>query len=607
MYPYVAFLHDAKNPRAGASARVLIDRFRGAHEHWAPFDEKKGLSLFHAPPAGRSVSATMLPFGRGVILGTIFPKDPHATPRDPIIDAHAADRILRTQGRYLASHFWGGYVAFLTDADGTVHDVLRDCSGKIPCYILAYDAITIAASNIEDLAGLALPPFSLNLRYLAGFFHEAEIAHRDCALSGVNELLAGECMEIRGARTRYFGVWDPRSICREHIVEDFEDARRQVKTVTQACVNLWAAKYDRVVHHLSGGLDSSVVLGCLTRSTHRPLVTCLHIESSGTGENERAFAELAADRAGVELVVRPAYAQHAKYDERMFRLPRAPKPSVAHLGMAIDPDLRNLVPSRVRADATWDGQGGDHLFFESRAMFPAVDYAFRHGVTGDFPGHVRDAIRLSGESYWGVLRSAIYSGLLRSAWHPGHEYRKTAIFLNRELVPDNLADYLWQPWSDDSSDLPPGKRLQIGLLARLIHRHRPIPGLQYAEDHHPLFSQPLIELCLRIPTYVLLRGGVNRALERAAFEDCVPGEVIRREGKGTIAASFMGKIRESMPFVRELILDGVMVRERVIDRSSLEPYLTCNRPLELRVLWPFLSCVAAEVWARKWAAAGWRL
>jgi hypothetical protein len=35
--------------------------------------------------------------------------------------------------------------------------------------------------------------------------------------------------------------------------------------------------------------------------------------------------------------------------------------------------------------------------------------------------------------------------------------------------------------------------------------------------------------------------------------------------------------------------------------------LAANRPMNLRVLWPFLSCIAAEVWARKWADTAWRL
>jgi asparagine synthase (glutamine-hydrolysing) len=115
------------------------------------------------------------------------------------------------------------------------------------------------------------------------------------------------------------------------------------------------------------------------------------------------------------------------------------------------------------------------------------------------------------------------------------------------------------------------------------------------------------ELCLQIPIYTLLRGGIDRALERAAFRDCVPSFIVQRENKGTIAAGFMSKIRESLPFIRDLLLEGVLAQQGIIERSSLVPYLASNRPMTLRVLWPFLSCIAAEVWARKWAAAGWRL
>jgi asparagine synthase (glutamine-hydrolysing) len=380
-----------------------------------------------------------------------------------------------------------------------------------------------------------------------------------------------------------------------------------VRAVTQACVNFWASKYDRIVHHLSGGLDSSAILGCLKDSAYRPHVTCVHLESGGAGESESAFAQLAADAAGVELVVQPGYSRESKYDERIFRLPRASKPSVAHLGVAIESDLRNLIPSQTRAEAIWDGQGGDHLFFQVHSSFAAVDYAFRHGLTGDFSKHLRDSVRLSRSPYWEVLGKSMRLGLFRCHWQPEDEYHGQAAFLSREVVPENIAEYIWQPWLDDSSNLPPGKRWQICLLASLIHRHRPVPGLLYAHQHHPLFSQPLFELCLRIPIYTLLRGGIDRALERAAFRDCVPASIIQRENKGTIATGLMGKLRESLPFIRDLLLDGVLVKERIIERSSLAHYLTANRPMNHRELWPFLSCVAAEVWARKWAASGWRL
>jgi asparagine synthase (glutamine-hydrolysing) len=609
MYRYVAFVRNAQDSHANITTQKEVNQFRQIHRDWILWDEGNGLSLFHAPPPGRSVAAIALPGRRGAVLGTLFPRNLDVSPRgwDPVIDEQCAEKIVRTRGRHLTQEYWGGYVAFLANRDGTLHHVLRDCSGKLPCFVIAYGDFSIITANIEDLSCLSLPAFSINSRYLAGFFYNAEFVQRECALNEVNELLAGECLEVKGAQAKQFALWDARAICEEHVVEDFEDAVRQVRTVTQACVDFWASKYDRIVHQLSGGLDSSVILGCLKESAYRPLVTCLHQEFSGTGESEAALAQLAADAAGIELIVQPGYSRHSKYDERILRLPRAPKPSVAHLGIAIESDLRNLIPSQSRAEAIWDGQGGDHLFFQVHSAFGAVDYAFRHGVTGDFPRHVRDAVRLSRQSYWGVLRKSIQLGLFRSDWQPEDEYDRQATFLNPEVLPRNIVDYVWQPWTEDMSNLSPGKRWQISLLACLIHRHRPVPGLQYADQHHPLFSQPLVELCLRIPVYTLLRGGIDRALERAAFRDCVPLSIIRRENKGTIATAFMSKIRESLPFIRDLLLDGVLAQERIIERSSLEPYLAANRPMNHRVLWPFLSCIAAEVWARKWAAAAWRL
>jgi asparagine synthase (glutamine-hydrolysing) len=608
VYPYVAFLRNVRESHDVDSVRTLIGKFRLSHPEWKSLDGGEGLYLFHLPPPGRSVSAVELPLRKGIILGTLFPKDLEISPGawSPVIDERLAEEIVRTRGRHLTTNYWGAYIAFLNDRGRTCY-VLRDCSGKIPCYAISHGEITIMTSNIEDIAGLVLPSFSINPRYLAGFIYEAELSQRECGLNEVTEVLAGECLELSDGGSRQFSVWDPRIICRERALEDFEDASRQVRRVTQACVDFWASKYDRIVHQLSGGLDSSAILGCLKKSAYCPLVTCLHLESGGADDNDRVFAELAAKEAGVELVIQPGYSQNARYDERIFRLPRAPKPSVANLGLTMNSDLRNLVPARSNAEAIWDGQGGDHLFFEPRSPFGAVDYAFRHGITGDFPQCVRDAVRRSRLSYWTVLERSVRLGLLRGHWHPEDQYHREATFLNPAIVPTNIAGYVWQTWSEDKSDIPPGKLWQISLLACLIHRHRPVPELQYAAEHHPLFSQPLVELCLRIPIYTLLRGGIDRALERAAFRDVVPGPIIRRENKGTVAISAMSKIRECLPFLRELVLDGVLVRERIIDRSALEPYLAGNRPMNNLMLWPFFSCIAAEVWAQKWAAAAWRL
>ena len=504
-------------------------------------------------------------------------------------------------------NFWGGYVAFLTNPDVNEHYVLRDCSGRIPCYSVACEDVTVVMSNIEDLAGLALSSFSVNKEFLAGFIYDAEFANKDCALNEITELLAGECLEVTSRGVTQLPVWDPRMVCRVRSIENFDDAARQIRSTTQACIDLWASRYDRIVHLLSGGLDSSVVLGCLKDSPNSPTTTYLHYAMEGVGEDESRYARLAASAAGVKLIIEPGFSQDAKYDERIFRLPHTPKPSVANLGITLESDFRNLVPCRTRAEATWDGQGGDHLFFQSKGPFAAIDYAFVHGFRGDFTEHMMDAVRRSKLSYWGVLRRAMKSGILGMTWRPEDEYQRAATFVNPDIVPSHISDYVWQPWQSDALDLPPGKRLQICLLACLIHRHRPVPGIQYAAEHHPLFSQPLFELCLQIPIYTHLRGGTDRALERAAFRDCVPNPIVGRETKGSTSTSIMSKVRASLPFLRDLVLDGVLVRDRIIDRRAMEPFLSSNQPLNSRVLWPFLSCIAAEVWARKWESSHWHL
>jgi len=205
MYPYVAFLRNAQDPHANVVAQTLTNQFRQTHRDWALLDGGTGLSLFHAPPPGRSLTAIVLPSKSGAVLGTLFPKDLDVSPRgeSPIIDEQCAEEIVRTCGRHLMDKYWGGYVAFVVNRDGTVHHVLRDCSGKLQCYTIAHGDITVITANIEDLACLPLPPFSINARFLAGFVYNAEFAHRDCALKEVKELMAGECLELKAGQAQF--------------------------------------------------------------------------------------------------------------------------------------------------------------------------------------------------------------------------------------------------------------------------------------------------------------------------------------------------------------------------------------------------------------------
>jgi asparagine synthase (glutamine-hydrolysing) len=151
--------------------------------------------------------------------------------------------------------------------------------------------------------------------------------------------------------------------------------------------------------------------------------------------------------------------------------------------------------------------------------------------------------------------------------------------------------------------LPTGKQCQIHFLSELLNRHRPPPFADRVEEHHPLMSQPLIELCLRIPIYLLVAGGRQRSLARHAFREYVPPAIYNREDKGGTGTRLVDRIRESAPFLKDLLLDGLLVHEGIVERAALERHLIHGQPLRSSQLTSLLACIAAESWARTWRTA----
>jgi asparagine synthase (glutamine-hydrolysing) len=173
--------------------------------------------------------------------------------------------------------------------------------------------------------------------------------------------------------------------------------------------------------------------------------------------------------------------------------------------------------------------------------------------------------------------------------------------VDRDAIPTNAASYVVHPWLQDTQGLPRGKAIQLHFLSQLLNRHRPVAGLQYEDEHHPLLSQPLIELALRIPIYLLVDGGRTRGLARDAFRDLVPEQIRERGGKGQTTNFMVALFRRNQGFIRDMLLGGALMQERILDRTATEAVLRPERPLRPEDLYPVMSCIAAEAFARSWA------
>jgi asparagine synthase (glutamine-hydrolysing) len=96
---------------------------------------------------------------------------------------------------------------------------------------------------------------------------------------------------------------------------------------------------------------------------------------------------------------------------------------------------------------------------------------------------------------------------------------------------------------------------------------------------HPLFSQPVVEACLAIPSWEWRAGGIDRAVARQAFAADLPEEILRRRTKGGPDGFCAEIIRHHHARIRARLLDGALARQGILDRVAVEKALGADRPL----------------------------
>ena len=114
-----------------------------------------------------------------------------------------------------------------------------------------------------------------------------------------------------------------------------------------------------------------------------------------------------------------------------------------------------------------------------------------------------------------------------------------------------------------------------------------------------MLSQPIVELCLSIPSWQWVRGGRDRAVARAAFTGILPDLLIERTTKGS-PGGFVRRVYEAQgDDARAMLMKGKCVEAGLIDpcwvaRTAESDWQGDGHDLRL------LSFAAAEAWINWW-------
>ncbi len=157
-----------------------------------------------------------------------------------------------------------------------------------------------------------------------------------------------------------------------------------------------------------------------------------------------------------------------------------------------------------------------------------------------------------------------------------------------------------------SGRLAPGAREILSFLTLPDLFYPPLcdPDQGGAESVFPLLSQPLVELCVSIPSYIHFDQGRDRGLARRAFADDVPAPILARSWKDRVQGFPEEILRANLPYFREMLLDGVLVKERYLDRGAVETTLSGKTIKDTASVGEILDHVLVETWLRFWINPG---
>jgi len=510
---------------------------------------------------------------RAVLVGELFDEEP-GPPAASDADALPFDPAA------MAKRNWGHFVACGIAEDGRPA-VYRDPSGAVPIFQheRASGDIFISDAGLAKALGLLGAP-KIDRQFVIHWLQFPFLRTARTGLENVREILPGVCRSKSGEEWHDEPVWSPGSfIGRADAILDAGEAAAQLRSLALATVPRQVR--EPVLLQLSGGLDSSILAACLNAAGIA--FTGINFATRSADGNEQRFARTVARATGADLI------ELAEEELQALPLPavRSFRPGTNPLLAPIETAVGHCA-ERIGAHLV-NGGGGDNLFCSVSSAAPVMDALCRAGPRAA-ARTVDDIAARAGCTWWDVLKAATRRTARRRP-----RWKEDRSLMNRDVL---LPAPEPHPWLDLPSGTLPGKREHVESLVHIQHfLDRTLNPDRQAL--HPLMARPLLELCLRIPSWLWLRGGRDRAVARDAFQGLLPDLILERRTKGSLQSLFDRSFQRLSGEIRDCLLGGELRRLGIIDLGAVEQAFATAAHDEL-VQMRLTEMTALELWLQSW-------
>jgi asparagine synthase (glutamine-hydrolysing) len=490
----------------------------------------------------------------------------------------------------LVTESWGNYIALSLGTGGPPRWVMRAPLGHLPAYRTNANGTEIIASHPDLILAVTGEKPSLAWTFVGRHLAFQHLQTSETGLAGIEELLGGESLEqgSNGAwhRRQVWSPWTWTAQSRE--IGDPPRARQHLRASVERAVAGLIPRDILCLLELSGGVDSSILAAALAgHKANARAVTLVTDEREG---DERIYARAVSIATGLpldEVAVTGA-----------VNLARSASVRSARPGLPTTLSLADdLLADKARTEtigAFVSGAGGDCVFCSPASAAPAADVLRRFGVGRAAWSAVDALARIHHASVWDVAKMAWRQARERTAQS---QWPRTTGFLAQDALPTIAPVH---PWLTEPADVLPGKRSHVrAILAALAHvegyaRHALAPS------RFPLLSQPVVETALRIPSWLWIEQGRDRAVARTAYSGLLPATVLDRRTKGGLDSYALAMLDRNRSALQPFLLEGHVSRSGLLDRRRLEAALA-RQPrrgdADSYLLFPLID---AEAWTRAW-------
>lgn len=570
--------------------------------HLRRYDCSEDLTLFVFEKSLKAQARDEKPTGdmRGPVpflVGRAFWRDnPKVQPLStgPIVNERfGEDGVLL--GRVFAEALWGDYLLFSSLAGQLC--VTRDPKGAIPCFYVVWGSCTIWFSNVADLPAAVRRQLRPDFDVIRLNFYCPKMAKRRTGLAGVNQVMAGSTVLVSDGPLITVENWKPENFI-PISPPDLETSAKNIRDSVIEVVSAYGNYFDNPLVSI-GGFDSSVIWCIADKFLGRPL-NGLSLHSRTERGNERRYV---TSLPGLERIAMLPMNGDSIDPEPVFN----PNLAVSPPGFVDLIDLtwkRETLGEVSTFDGVLYGIGGDNVFLQAADIYPAGDYVKTNGMTSEAFMHMANSARYAPASIAKVFVNCLQE-LFGNCdnWQFFLDYslnRLDKCGYTRDFLADLPTITDLHPGYESIGSAGKGKALQIlsscFCASEFYDMHQPT---QF-ERCELYLSQPILEACLRVPSWMLAYGGVDRGLARIAFADLIPREVLQRTSKSGPEDVYDRFVELHFPRIRDFLSEGVLMREGTVDEGSLTTLFETNPVTSKPRSHRLITLVSNEAWARKW-------